>query len=132
MIVANGGMSGVFPESSWLAYTYGVQQTIRGSPVLCDLKLTKDNFAYCLTRMMLQNTTNIADIFPNARKTYDVNGKRLTGWFGHDFDAEELFENVTCKFFFFKFFHSKTHSFFCLLLPACSDAKPLHSTFKLR
>nr|GMC61175.1 glycerophosphodiester phosphodiesterase GDPDL7-like [Ipomoea batatas] len=95
VIVANGGMSGVFPESSWLAYTYGVQQTIRGSPVLCDLKLTKDNFAYCLTRMMLQNTTNIADIFPNARKTYDVNGKRLTGWFGHDFDAEELFENVT-------------------------------------
>ncbi|XP_019197963.1 PREDICTED: glycerophosphodiester phosphodiesterase GDPDL7-like [Ipomoea nil] len=95
VIVANGGMSGVFPESSWASYTYGVAQNLEGSPVLCDLKLTKDNYGYCLDKMLLQNTTSIAEIYPNKRNTYDVNGRKLTGWFGLDFDSSVLFANVT-------------------------------------
>lgn len=97
MVVANGGLSGVFPDSSWTAYSYAVPQALPGSPLLCDLKLTKDNFGYCLSKMLLQNTSNIADVYPNGQKTYDVNGKKLTGWFGLDFESAVLFSNITCK-----------------------------------
>ncbi|CAH9070436.1 unnamed protein product [Cuscuta epithymum] len=95
VVVANGGLSGVFPESSWGAYTYGIPQSLMGSPMLCDLKLSKDGFGYCMSKMLLQNATTVSDTFPNARKTYDVNGEKLTGWFGLDFNAQTLFENIT-------------------------------------
>ncbi|VFQ62935.1 unnamed protein product [Cuscuta campestris] len=95
LVVANGGLSGVFPESSWGAYSFGIPQSLLGSAMLCDLKLSKDGFGYCLSRLLLQNTTTVADTFPKLRRTYDVNGQKLTGWFGIDFNAQTLFENVT-------------------------------------
>ncbi|RAL53702.1 hypothetical protein DM860_015430 [Cuscuta australis] len=94
LVVANGGLSGVFPESSWGAYSFGIPQSLLGSAMLCDLKLSKDGFGYCLSRLLLQNATTVADTFPKLRKTYDVNGEKLTGWFGIDFNAQTLFENV--------------------------------------
>lgn len=98
MIVARGGYSGLFPESSEYAYQFATATGISGGVGLfCDLQLTKDGAGICRADLRLDNSTNIGDIFPKGKKSYPVNGKPVSGWFSVDFTVDQMFSNVTSK-----------------------------------
>lgn len=53
----------------------------------------------------MDNCTNIATVFPQGKKTYNVNGVSTSGWFSVDYAINDL-QNVTCKWsykFVFKY-----------------------------
>jgi len=94
-IVANGGFSGLFPASSITAYEFASLNSLPGTILLCDLQFTRDGQGFCESEIALQNTTNVDDIDPEGLKTYNVNGQEIRGWFGLDYDAVYVFNNVT-------------------------------------
>ncbi|CAI9098893.1 OLC1v1035623C1 [Oldenlandia corymbosa var. corymbosa] len=94
-VVARGGFSGVVPESSEVAYNLAVQTASDSTILLCDLQFTKDLQAFCLSSVNLENATTITQSFPDVKpKTYNLNGKDVTGYFGVDFTLDDLQKNV--------------------------------------
>lgn len=96
-VVAHGGYSGFFPFSSQPAYDFALDSSIPGTILYCNLHFTKDNDGFCVAQINLQNATNIDEFDPKGAKTYNVNGQEIHGWFGLDYPANIIFENVTCK-----------------------------------
>jgi len=96
-VIARGGFSGLFPESSDFANQMALGTSVHDVVVLCNLQLTKDGVGICQGDIRLDNTTNIAMLFEKGSKTYKVNGQDLTGWFALDFTADQLLANVSCK-----------------------------------
>ncbi|XP_010241663.1 PREDICTED: glycerophosphodiester phosphodiesterase GDPDL7-like [Nelumbo nucifera] len=95
LVIARGGFSGVFPESSQFAYQFALSTSISDVVLFCDLQLTKDGNGICQTELRLDNSTTISAYYPEGEKTYNVNGKNISGWFAVDFTVEELFNNIT-------------------------------------
>ncbi|KAL9223915.1 hypothetical protein vseg_000007 [Gypsophila vaccaria] len=93
--IARGGFSGLFPDSSRFAYEFVPPFSLHDTIYYCDLQLTKDGVGFCQTELRLDNSTNVALIFPQGRKTYNVNGKDVQGWFAIDYFADELLSNIT-------------------------------------
>ncbi|XP_021741895.1 glycerophosphodiester phosphodiesterase GDPDL7-like [Chenopodium quinoa] len=94
-VIARGGFSGLFPDSSRYAYDFVSQVSLPDSIYYCDLQLTKDGVGFCQTELNLDNSTNIANLFPKGQKTYNVNGKDMRGWFAIDYFADQLLPNLT-------------------------------------
>ncbi|XP_073140296.1 glycerophosphodiester phosphodiesterase GDPDL3-like [Henckelia pumila] len=90
LVIARGGFSGIFPDSSYLAYALAVQIGLPNLHVWCDLQLTKDGFGICFPDIMLQNASDVGDVYPKRGNTYTVNGNPLKGWFSVDFSLDEL------------------------------------------
>ncbi|KAL6221568.1 hypothetical protein ACLB2K_004964 [Fragaria x ananassa] len=90
LVVARGGYSGLFPESTEYANTMAKDLSTNGAANLCSLQLTKDSTGLCLSNILLDSATSIAAIHPKRSSTYTVNGKELSGWFALDFNAKEL------------------------------------------
>lgn len=98
LVVARGGFSGLFPESSDAANTFlKPPMSLSNVTVLCNLQLTKDGVGICTTDIRLDNSTNIGMIYPNGQSTYAINGQDLKGWFSLDYKADQLFNNVSCE-----------------------------------
>ncbi|XP_043712512.1 glycerophosphodiester phosphodiesterase GDPDL7-like [Telopea speciosissima] len=95
MVIARGGFTGIFPDSSPYAYQFAMSTSLPDLALYCDLQLSKDGEAICQTELKLDNTTNIAVVFPKRGNTYKVNGKDIEGWFAVDFTSTELFTNVS-------------------------------------
>ncbi|ONK79062.1 uncharacterized protein A4U43_C01F2510 [Asparagus officinalis] len=90
VVVAKGGFSGIFPESSSDAFqaTY-----LSGSPdtiTWCGVQLTKDGTGICIPSMLLDTCTSIQVVFPNETSTYSVDGVPTSGWFSVDYDFQSL------------------------------------------
>lgn len=98
-VIARGGFSGLFPDSSRFAYDFVGQVSLPDSILYCDLQLTKDGVGFCQSELKLDNSTNIALLFPKGQKSYNVNGKDVRGWFAIDYLADALLPNLTCKSF---------------------------------
>lgn len=98
LVIARGGYSGLFPESSQYAYQFAMSTSLKSVVLFCDLQLTKDGASMCHSDLRLDNSTTIASAFPKGQKTYTVNGERIRGWFSVDFTADEIFNNVACKY----------------------------------
>ncbi|XP_078430735.1 glycerophosphodiester phosphodiesterase GDPDL7-like [Wolffia australiana] len=96
-VVARGGYSGIFPDQTAAAFLFANAMSMSNVVLFCDLQLTKDGVGICRTDLRLDNSTNIADVFPGGAKTYDVNGSPLQGWFSIDFTALQIFSNVTAS-----------------------------------
>ncbi|ONK70122.1 uncharacterized protein A4U43_C05F30490 [Asparagus officinalis] len=89
-VVAKGGFSGLFPDSSSDAFGFTY---LAGSPdtiTWCDVQLTKDGVGVCLPSMTLDNCTNIQFFAPNGTNTYSVDGVPTSGWFSVDYDFKTL------------------------------------------
>jgi len=89
-VVAKGGFSGVFPDSSEDAYGFVQYASSPATILYCDVRLTKDEFGICLPDIKMDNCTDIADIYPQGQKTYLVNGVPTSGWFSVDYNLTEL------------------------------------------
>ncbi|XP_073004059.1 glycerophosphodiester phosphodiesterase GDPDL7-like [Typha latifolia] len=94
-VIARGGYSGLFPESSQYAYQFAISTSLKEVVLLCDLQLTKDGAGICRSNLRLDNSTNIATVFPKGKKKYTVNGEAIIGWFSVDFTSDQLYNNVT-------------------------------------
>ncbi|KAL1217547.1 Glycerophosphodiester phosphodiesterase GDPDL7 [Cardamine amara subsp. amara] len=94
-VVARGGFSGLFPESSAPANDMAISTSSPGLTMLCNLQMTKDGVGLCLSDIRLDNATTISTLFPKAQKSYKVNGQDLKGWFVLDYDADTIFSNVS-------------------------------------
>lgn len=100
LVIARGGLSGVFPESSPFANQMALVSGLHNTVLYCNLQLTKDAVGICLTDLRLQNSTNIEDVFPGEHKSYNVNGKIIKGWFSVDYMSRTLFNKLFSMFIF--------------------------------
>ncbi|KAL9319867.1 hypothetical protein ACSQ67_011706 [Phaseolus vulgaris] len=60
LVIARGGFSGIFPDSSESAYIFGVTASLKNVIVWCDVQLTKDSQGICVPNVKLENATDIA------------------------------------------------------------------------
>ncbi|KAG6481962.1 glycerophosphodiester phosphodiesterase GDPDL7-like [Zingiber officinale] len=95
LVIAQGGFSGVFPESSQYAYQFAQANSVKNVVLYCDLQMTKDGAGICHTDYRLDNSTTISSVFPKGQKTYPINGKQVRGWFAVDFTSDQLYNNVS-------------------------------------
>ncbi|GMI89306.1 Glycerophosphodiester phosphodiesterase (GDPD) like 7, SHV3-like 5 [Hibiscus trionum] len=95
LVIARGGFSGLFPESSIYANDIVNQLNHTKMALSCNLQLTKDGIGICLSDIRLDNSTNIRTVFPNDSNTYNVNGHQVQGWFAVDFTSDVMLKNVT-------------------------------------
>lgn len=115
MVIAHGGFSGLFPDSSSAAYSLAIMTSLSNVILWCDVQLTKDGAGICFPDINLQNASDVSDVFKNRKKTYFVNGEAMTGYFPNDFTVTEL-ANVVCKLkLFYTFFLSIYFSIYQLL-----------------
>ncbi|XP_019441286.1 PREDICTED: glycerophosphodiester phosphodiesterase GDPDL7-like [Lupinus angustifolius] len=90
LVIARGGFTGLFPEGNPDAI--GLSKDI--STFLCNLQLTKDAGAYCLTGTTLDNSTTIA-FFDPKENTYKINGNDVRGHFSFDYTGAQIDQNVS-------------------------------------
>ncbi|KAL6553378.1 hypothetical protein OROGR_007220 [Orobanche gracilis] len=100
LVIARGGFSGLFPDSSYMAYSWAVLTGLPDLLVWCDVQLTKDGVGICAPDIMLQNSSNIDTSYPDRRASYVVNGVPMQGWFSVDFNFNDL-QDVYLKQRFF-------------------------------
>ncbi|RDX63678.1 Glycerophosphodiester phosphodiesterase GDPDL3, partial [Mucuna pruriens] len=93
LVVAHGGFSGIFPDSSEAAYNLAVITTGPDVYLWCDVQLTKDAVGICQPNINLANSTYIASAYPNQTKNYLVNGVPTRGYFSLDYTLNELSTN---------------------------------------
>ncbi|KAF8106349.1 hypothetical protein N665_0143s0019 [Sinapis alba] len=94
LVIARGGFSGLFPDSSLNAYTLAVQTSVAGAALWCDVQLTKDGAGICFPDLKLNNASTVEYVYPNRQNSYPVNGVSTQGWFTIDFSLRDL-SNVT-------------------------------------
>ncbi|KAL5727947.1 glycerophosphodiester phosphodiesterase [Ranunculus cassubicifolius] len=82
IVIARGGFSGLFPDSSIVAYQFALQVGLPNTVLWCDVQLTKDAIGICLPNLLLDNITTIAG--PGTKK-YSVNGVAMSGHFSVDY-----------------------------------------------
>ena len=90
IVIARGGFSGLFPDSSFAAYSLASLTSLPNTVFWCDVQLTKDGAGICLPKITLENSTDIADVFSNRQNKYNLNGVSTSGWFSIDFTLNEL------------------------------------------
>eukprot|EP00268_Persea_americana_P021052 TRINITY_DN21056_c1_g1_i1.p1 TRINITY_DN21056_c1_g1~~TRINITY_DN21056_c1_g1_i1.p1 ORF type:complete len:391 (+),score=57.34 TRINITY_DN21056_c1_g1_i1:236-1408(+) len=88
--IAHRGSNGELPEETSAAYMRAIKE---GTDFIeTDILSTKDGALICFHDVTLDDTTDVADHkeFANRRRTYEVQGENVTGWFTVDFTLEEL------------------------------------------
>ncbi|CAK8538880.1 unnamed protein product [Lathyrus sativus] len=90
LVIAHGGFSGIYPDSSYAAYLLAVQTSVPDVAIWCDVQLTKDEVGLCLPDINLQNSTYISSFFQNKTVSYLVNGESVAGYFSVDYTFKEL------------------------------------------
>nr|VDD25654.1 unnamed protein product [Brassica oleracea] len=79
VVIARGGFSGVFPDSSSKAYQWVSVTTSPNVALWCDLQLTKDGVGICFPDRNLDNGSDVTGLYPNKKE-----------WFSVDFTWKDL------------------------------------------
>ncbi|XP_070006184.1 glycerophosphodiester phosphodiesterase GDPDL3 isoform X1 [Nicotiana tabacum] len=90
LVIALGGFSGLFPDSSYDAYMVAMETSLANVIAWCDVQLTKDGVGICLPDLKLDNASDIDVYFKNKETKYSVNGVPMQGWFSIDFNFKDL------------------------------------------
>lgn len=90
LIIAHRGASGYIPEHSIPAYQLAMD--LNTNYIEPDLCLSKDGVFVALHDLLLDDTTNVASFpeYSNRKRTQEVDGQMLTGYFVSDFTVGEL------------------------------------------
>ncbi|MEM6754098.1 MAG: glycerophosphodiester phosphodiesterase family protein, partial [Cyanobacteria bacterium P01_C01_bin.38] len=89
LVIAHRGASGELPEHTLEAYRLAITQG--ADFVEPDLVITKDGVLIARHEPMLDDTTNIAEVFGEERKsTKLLDGEEVTAYFAEDFTLEEI------------------------------------------
>ncbi|CAL9239656.1 unnamed protein product [Arabidopsis halleri] len=97
-VIARGGFSGMFPDSSLDAYTFAMLTSVADVVLWCDVQLTKDGLGICFPDLTMSNASSIEGVYPNRQKSYLVNGVPTSGLFTINFSLKDL-KDVFCKCF---------------------------------
>ncbi|KAK4278375.1 hypothetical protein QN277_016230 [Acacia crassicarpa] len=90
LVIARGGFSGLFPDSSLAAYNLALITSLPNVISWCDVQLTKDSAGICLPDVKLDNATDIAAIYQNKSTAYLVNGVPNRGYFSVDYTIKDI------------------------------------------
>ncbi|PQQ11175.1 glycerophosphodiester phosphodiesterase GDPDL3 [Prunus yedoensis var. nudiflora] len=90
LVIARGGFSGLFPGFSSAAYSLALATSVPDVVLWCDVQLTKDGAGICFPDLLLNNNSDIQDVFAKKDKTYLVNGVSTSGWFTVDYTFSDL------------------------------------------
>ncbi|XP_058218835.1 glycerophosphodiester phosphodiesterase GDPDL3 [Rhododendron vialii] len=114
LVVARGGFSGVFPDSSDFAYNLTRVLGLPNVVYWCDVQLTKDGAGICFPDLRLENGSTVGSLpgQENKHNTYLVDGASMQGWFIVDFTLDDLW-NITLK----QGVYSRSNKFDRLSLP---------------
>ncbi|KAL9326352.1 hypothetical protein ACSQ67_006997 [Phaseolus vulgaris] len=88
--IAHRGSNGEIPEATHPAYTRAIEE---GADFIeTDILSSKDGVLICFHDVTLDDTTDIANYaeFANRKRTYEVQGENITGFFTVDFTLKEL------------------------------------------
>ncbi|KAG6572901.1 Glycerophosphodiester phosphodiesterase GDPD5, partial [Cucurbita argyrosperma subsp. sororia] len=88
--IAHRGSNGEFPEETLPAYKRAIEE---GADFIeTDVLSSKDGVLICFHDVTLDQTTDVGKYkkFANRRRTYDVQGVNITGFFTVDFTLKEL------------------------------------------
>ncbi|KAE8654463.1 Glycerophosphodiester phosphodiesterase GDPD5 [Hibiscus syriacus] len=92
--IAHRGSNGELPEETIAAYKASFFRAIEEGAdfIESDILSSKDGVLICLHDLILDNTTDVANHkqFANRKRSYEVQGVNITGWFVVDFTLEEL------------------------------------------
>ncbi|MEL6350230.1 MAG: glycerophosphodiester phosphodiesterase family protein [Cyanobacteria bacterium J06627_28] len=89
LVIAHRGASGDFPEHTLEAYRAAI--AAGADFIEPDLVTTKDGVLIARHEPMLDDTTNVADIFgPERQSTKLLDGFEVTAYFAEDFTLEEI------------------------------------------
>ena len=89
LVIAHRGASGELPEHTLQGYRLAITQ---GADFIePDLVITKDGVLIARHEPILDDTTNIAEVFGEERKsTKNLDGEEVTAYFAEDFTLEEI------------------------------------------
>ncbi|CAJ1963993.1 unnamed protein product [Sphenostylis stenocarpa] len=90
LVIARGGFSGIFPDSSSVAYSLALNTSGPNVILWCDVQLTKDGTGICFPELKLDNATDIPIVYQGKAKHHSVNGVSTRGWFSVDYNFDEL------------------------------------------
>jgi glycerophosphoryl diester phosphodiesterase len=88
LIIAHRGASGHRPEHTREAYRLAVE--MGADFIEPDLVATKDGVLIARHENEIGGTTDVADRFPDRKRTKTIDGQSLTGWFTEDFTLAEI------------------------------------------
>lgn len=76
---------------------------------MCNLQLTNDGGAFCVTGATLDNSTTI-EMFDPKQKTYNINGRDVQGHFSTDYSGVQIENDVKSESYI------NLHSLHCIFL----------------
>ncbi|CAL4917850.1 unnamed protein product [Urochloa decumbens] len=88
--IAHRGSNGELPEETAAAYLRAIEE---GADFIeTDILASKDGHLICFHDVTLDATTDVANRteFANRKRTYEVQGENMSGWFIVDFTLKEL------------------------------------------
>lgn len=88
LVIAHRGASGYLPEHTLEAYALAIEQGAHY--IETDLVITADGVLIARHENDLADTTDVAEKFPDRRRTGLVDGRQVDGWFSEDFTLEEI------------------------------------------
>ena len=88
LVIAHRGASGHRPEHTLAAYDLAI--TMGADYVEPDLVSTRDSVLVARHENEIGGTTDVAERFPERRRTQTIDGVAVTGWFTEDFTLAEL------------------------------------------
>jgi glycerophosphoryl diester phosphodiesterase len=89
IVIAHRGASGELPEHTLEAYARAIE--LGADFVEPDLVITKDGILIVRHEPLLDDTTNVAEVFGSERKsTKNLDGVEVTGYFAEDFTLAEI------------------------------------------
>jgi glycerophosphoryl diester phosphodiesterase len=88
LIIGHRGASGHRPEHTLESYRLAVE--MGADFIEPDLVSTKDGVLIARHENEIGGTTDVADRFPDRKRTKTVDGQSMTGWFSEDFTLAEI------------------------------------------
>ena len=88
LIIAHRGASGHRPEHTLPSYDLAI--TMGADYIEPDLVMTRDHVLVARHENEIGGTTDVAERFPDRKRTQTIDGERVTGWFTEDFTLAEV------------------------------------------
>jgi len=88
LIIAHRGASGYRPEHTLEGYRLAIR--MGADFIEPDLVSTKDGVLIARHENEIGGTTDVADRFPDRRRTKQIDGRSIAGWFTEDFTLAEI------------------------------------------
>ena len=88
LVIAHRGASGYRPEHTLESYRLAVE--MGADFIEPDLVSTKDGVLIARHENEIGSTTDVANRFPDRKRTKTIDGQSLTGWFTEDFTLAEI------------------------------------------